>query len=218
MNVRRPPNTLIAAYALLAAATIALTISVAFDDLLLNEDAWMREVQTWAFPGNTLSDIIRAATTTPVVLITGSCFAVALWLAGARREALALAAILVVLPLAQSGIKDIVDRPRPSSDYGIDVRASAGSPSFPAGHVMSPTVLYGYVLALCVTRTLPGALAPLTIIIAPWSAFILLMTGIVNVWLGVHWPSDVIGGYLWGAVIVAPAVWLTLETKRQLET
>jgi undecaprenyl-diphosphatase len=214
MDLRRPPTALIAAYALLIAATVALTMWVAFDDVLLNEDAWVREVQAWAFPGDTLSKIVRAATTTPVVLITGSCFAVALWLAGARREALALAAILVVLPLAQSGIKDIVDRPRPSSGYGIDVRASAGSPSFPAGHVMSPTVLYGYLLALCVLRGLPGPLAPLTIAVAIWSAAVLALTGIVNVWLGVHWPSDALGGYLWGAVIVAPALWLVVPGER----
>ena len=35
---------------------------------------------------------------------------------------------------------------------------------------------------------------------------VLALTGIVNVWLGVHWPSDVLGGYLWGAVLLLPAV------------
>jgi undecaprenyl-diphosphatase len=40
---------------------------------------------------------------------------------------------------------------------------------------------------------------------------VLSLTGVVNVWLGVHWPTDVIGGYAWGAVMVLPAIWLASE-------
>jgi membrane-associated phospholipid phosphatase len=34
------------------------------------------------------------------------------------------------------------------------------------------------------------------------SLVLLALTGLVSIWLGVHWFTDAIGGYLWGAAIV----------------
>jgi undecaprenyl-diphosphatase len=75
---------------------------------------------------------------------------------------------------------------------------------------MSPTVLYGFVIWLCLEhrRRWPrwlrwGAIAA--------SSAILTLTGVVNVWLGVHWPTDVLGGYAWGLVLLLPAIWLAAE-------
>ena len=49
-----------------------------------------------------------------------------------------------------------------------------------------------------------------------WSAFVLVLTGPANVYVGVHWPSDVVGGYAWGAVLVLPLVYAdrTLAGRR----
>ena len=117
-------------------------------------------------------------------------------------EALAFAAGLIILPLLQSGIKEIVDRPRPSPDL-VEIRASFSSPSFPAGHVMSPTYVYGFLIYLSVSLPLP---APLRASLATATAAVLALSGPANVWLGVHWPSDVLGGYAWGAALLLPVV------------
>ena len=69
----------------------------------------------------------------------------ALWLLGWRQQAVLLVAGVAVMALLQSGLKDLVDRPRPTADL-VELRAGFSSPSFPAGHVMSPTVLYGFLL------------------------------------------------------------------------
>jgi undecaprenyl-diphosphatase len=117
---------------------------------------------------------------------------------GARREALLRLAMLIVLTWLQPSIKNIVDRPRPTEEV-FDIRGSITSESYPAGHVMSPTVLYGYVIALCLTMPWPRALRVAAV---AFSVTLLALTAIVSLWLGVHWPTDILGGYLWGAAIV----------------
>jgi undecaprenyl-diphosphatase len=78
---------------------------------------------------------------------------------------------------------------------------------------MSPTVLCGYIIALCATMPWPrsarvaGAIA---------CAVILALTGIVNIWLGVHWLTDVIGGYLWGGALVLAGLLLSRAIARRL--
>ena len=69
---------------------------------------------------------------------------------------------------------------------------------------MSPAVLYGLLLYLAVALKLPLAVR---VAVVGWSAFVLVLTGPANVYVGVHWPSDVVGGYAWGAVLVLPLVY-----------
>ncbi len=117
---------------------------------------------------------------------------------------LVLVAGLGVMALLQSGLKDWVDRPRPTAGL-VELRVGYSSSSFPAGHVMSPAVLYGFLLYLAVTLK-PPILARLAIV--AWSAFVLALTGAANIYVGVHWPSDVLGGYVWGAVLVLPMAYI----------
>ena len=186
----------------LLAGAVALSVLAAREPRLPGDLSITREVQGWPFPGTTLSDGVRAVTATEVVLGSGGALAAGLWLTGLRRPALALAVGLVVLPFLQQGLKDLVDRARPSPDL-VELRAGFSSPSFPSGHVMSPTLLYGFVLYLCWRLPLPRGVA---LAGALWSAAVLSLTGPVNVFLGVHWPSDVLGGYAWGLVLLLPVL------------
>jgi len=123
----------------------------------------------------------------------------------------------------QAGIKEVVDRPRPSEvAAGIEVRASQISPSFPAGHVMGAVVVYGWTLAMLLQArkrvrfrawnpavSIDGLLEwwyRARIALMAMLGAVVLLTGVVNIWLGVHWPTDVLGGYLWGAVLLMPAL------------
>jgi undecaprenyl-diphosphatase len=196
------------------AAAIALSIAVSVADTPMPGEAGaIRELQPWAFPGQTLSDFIRAITTTGMVMILGTLLAIGLFAIGERREALVLLALLFVLAWAQPGIKELIDRPRPTSDQ-FDIRAEITSPSFPAGHAMSPAVLYGYVIALCATMQWPRVARAIA---ATVCVAVLALTGIAHVWLGVHWPADVVGGYLWGATLVLAAMLLSRMIARRLE-
>ena len=121
-----------------------------------------------------------------------------------RSPSLALFLALAVLLRAVSPmVKAIVDRPRPTSDL-VDVASTLGSPSYPSGHVLGATLLFGF-LIYCVERTVPAE-GPRRAIQAVLVSLILLM-GHARVEMGHHWPTDVIGGWLIGAILLAGLVW-----------
>jgi undecaprenyl-diphosphatase len=188
----------------LLAGAIALSVLAAQHDRLPGDLDLTQRLQDSIFPGLRLSKFVRLVTTTQVVLGTGGAVALALWLFGRRRQAVLLVVGLAAMALLQSGVKELVDRPRPTADL-VELRAGFSSPSFPAGHVMSPTVLYGFLLYLALVLKLPLVAR---IAVVGWSAFVLVLTGPANVYMGVHWPSDVVGGYAWGAVLVLPLVYV----------
>jgi len=181
-------------------AAVSLSLLAAASDRLPGDLTIAQWAQDLPPPSLALSEFVRLLGETEVVLGTGAAVALVLWLCQRRREALLLALGLVVLPLLQHGLKEMVDRPRPSADL-LDLRAGFSSPSFPAGHVMSPTLLYGFVLYLSLRGL---AVRPLRLLILAAASFVLILAGPANVYVGVHWPSDVVGGYAWGLVLLLP--------------
>ena len=186
----------------LLSLSITLSVLAAVHDTLPADTRIASWAQGLAFPGQALADVVRSVTSTQLILAGGGALALLLWLLGFRREALVLTTGLVILPLLQFGIKEMVDRPRPIEEM-VELRGSFSSPSFPSGHVMSSTYFYGFLAYLAVT--LPLA-TPARALLAMLSWAVLVLTGPANVWLGVHWPSDVLGGYAWGTVLLLPVI------------
>jgi undecaprenyl-diphosphatase len=186
----------------LLSLSIALSVLAALHDTPPPDTRIASWAQDLAFPGQTLAAAVRSITSTELVLAGGGALALVLWLRGFRREALVLFAGLIILPLLQFGIKEMADRPRPTEDI-VELRSSFSSPSFPSGHVMSSIYFYGFLAYLAVA--LPLA-TPARAVLAALSLAVLVLTGPANVWLGVHWPSDVLGGYAWGAVLLLPVI------------
>jgi undecaprenyl-diphosphatase len=198
------------AWVALLAAALTLSILAAAHDPLPGDERFTSWLQDQPFPGETLSDIVRAMAPTWLLVVTGAAGAALLWLRGYRTEAIVLAAGLVVMALVQAGVKDAVDRPRPSADL-VAVRASHDSESFPSGHVMGATYFYGFLIylsfALPIERAARAALAS-------GSLAVLALMPLSSVWLGLHWPSDTLGGYSWGGVVLLPAI-AVCELRRQ---
>jgi len=93
-----------------------------------------------------------------------------------------------------------VGRPRARIE---DWAGVAGGPSYPSGHTTAAT-LFALLCAWAVTaRVAPGRARVIL-----WSAAVLfaLAVGWTRVWLGVHWPSDVAGGLLYGTAWYAACV------------
>jgi len=128
---------------------------------------------------------------------------VAAFAASRRRLDLVLAAVLVLLAIALNPVlKDAVDRARPSVADGVAVRAHPGGSGFPSGHAMSIALLSGYG-AVAAWRLLPRVQA-LAAIVAEGAT--VLLVGWMRVYDGVHWPSDVLGGWAIGLLLLAVCV------------
>lgn len=110
-----------------------------------------------------------------------------------RREAVLLALTVIGAWLVEGAIKGLVGRPRPEI---VPHLTEAGGASFPSGHAFNSAVVYiAIALAFAtlsaresVRLTILGTAIGLSLVIA-WS----------RVWLGVHFPSDVMAGWFGGA-------------------
>ncbi|MES9523717.1 phosphatase PAP2 family protein [Streptomyces capoamus] len=129
--------------------------------------------------------------------------AAALWLVWRRAAwwtALWLAVTCAAAALVQQSVKAVVARPRPVWPDPVD---SARYAAFPSGHAMTATVVCGLLLWLLHRRGAGRALWCTAVAAALVSV---VGVGVTRVWLGVHWASDVLGGWLAGALLVAVAV------------
>lgn len=88
-------------------------------------------------------------------------------------------------------IKNIIVRDRPT---GINIIEENGY-SFPSGHAAISTVVYGYLIYLIYNYVSNKKLKYVLISIL---SIIILVVGLTRIYLGVHYTSDVLGGYLLG--------------------
>jgi membrane-associated phospholipid phosphatase len=132
----------------------------------------------------------------PTLVIVGTVGVIGLLGSGRIRLALTVAAILIGASLFTDHVKDVVERPRPP---GEPLVAAAGY-SFPSGHALNSTVTYGLLALVAVRSRLPLALRRLAVAVG---VIVPVIVGLSRVALGVHYPSDVIAGWLAGLAFVA---------------
>lgn len=120
---------------------------------------------------------------------------------GQRREAIAWIAVGVATVVAIESIKDLVARPRPELWPRLVIQ---GGSSFPSGHAVAASAFYP-LLAWVVTRHRPR-LFPAALSLA---AALVLLVSLGRLYLGLHWPTDVLAGWAIGATESTAAVaWL----------
>jgi membrane-associated phospholipid phosphatase len=164
----------------------------------------------------TLQDDVQATNWGPLTLT----FPFLTWLGGPGGIFMQVFVLLVVLVLnrptwklalaALAGglsylaIVNLVNRPRPTAAQILRVTEHPGSTSFPSGHLIFITVSAA-VLMLCLGhRYLPGWARPIG-----WAvvAGIVAAVGLDRIYVGAHWPSDVLAGAL---IAIA---WLSFVTS-----
>ena len=156
-----------------------------------------------AHANSALTFLMRAVTlmgTQPVILAATACAAIFLFLKGDRDDAW-----MILVTTAGAEVLEVVmkvqfhrQRPEPFFDTVLP-----GTYSFPSGHALFSLCVYG-VLSWLLGARLPRLARWLVRISA---IALILATGASRVYLGVHHPTDVIGGYLvataWVATLLA---------------
>ncbi|BAV63824.1 phosphoesterase PA-phosphatase-like protein [Sphingobium cloacae] len=174
------------ALALLCVLAIALLQRQGLLDFL--NEGLMRRAGEWRHDpvGRHLTAGMQAAsviggTTARLILLAAA--AVLLW-RKARGRALWLALTVAGGALLNALLKQIFTAPRPDLLPHLDI---VHSYSFPSGHAAGNMIFFG-ALALLAGRWPIYAIA----------ALVIMWIGGSRVWLGVHWPSDVIAGWIEG--------------------
>ncbi|MGY6018952.1 phosphatase PAP2 family protein [Streptomyces spinosirectus] len=208
-----PPLSARAAAALAVCSVLLLVlVAIRWHPLIGVDGDISRTTHRWAVHETGLTHTFRILTDwvwDPLTmrLVIAAAVVWLVWRRSAWWTALWLAAAVAVGALLQQGLKAAVDRPRPVWRDPVD---SAHYASFPSGHAMTATIVCGLLLWL-LHRYGPGrALWRTALAVALVSV---LGVGLTRVWLGVHWPSDVLGGWLLGATVVALAV--AVHRRRQ---
>ena len=138
-------------------------------------------------------------------MLIAACAAFALWLWFAKRGRLGLVLLLIAMlgRALSEAQKYWVARVRPDLEPHLVV---VKTQSFPSGHATSSMIFYLTVALALTARTRwerPAAAAAILLSI---------LVGLSRVMLGVHWPSDVVGGWAFGALWVM----LTLRPAERL--
>ena len=195
---RTAPGRLIAGT---LAAVVALVIALAEFSLLVRlEIELTRTIHGWTVGWLTgfVSGVSELGGTTTVMLITA---AAVLALAALRhwRGAVALALAVLGTQVAVAAGKALVTRPRPADEMAI---ADPSGWSFPSAHSASAVALY-VTLALIATTLWRRRLRPAVAFAV--AGTVVALVGLSRVYLGAHYPTDVLAGWLVGGILVVGA-------------
>ncbi len=167
----------------------------AFDRRVL---MWFRNPADLSDPigPESLEVVMRDITALGGVLVLGIlCTSVVgyFFLIGKRRPAIFIGLSVLSGTLLNTLLKELISRPRPDIvPHGTDAALS----SFPSGHTMMSTVVYLTLGALLAYSTDSGRLK---LYVLFWSVALAGIVGISRLYLGVHWPTDILAGWICGA-------------------
>ena len=200
MNVRatsmlRRSHHPVASWIAAVAIVVALAIAVTLRSPLPGEIAIMRTVQSWPIStiaragniaGESWVDAILAAIATATLLATG------------RRHLAVFVVGCALCRIVSSPLKMLVGRARPDASQ-VSITEAQTSYAFPSGHALGAVLCWGAlaVVALFLIRRRARYLVAGGLLLVP------IATGIGRMYVGAHWPTDVVGGWLIGAILIA---------------
>ncbi len=186
--------------AVLAVLLGVLTWAVTGDRTPLDGlDQWGRDAENWADDQTGLVSVLRVVEhlfdTLGMTIIT-AVVALLLWVKKHRRAAVFTVLVMVLSTVLNRVLKLVVSRDRPDWQ---DLTGHFTSMSFPSGHATAIAAFAGVLSMLAIMLLRRSGLRRFSHVAATLLA---LVVGLDRILLGRHYPSDVIGGYLLGALTV----------------
>jgi undecaprenyl-diphosphatase len=171
---------------LILAFLVASGSTLAFDTTIRNG------IHAWAGPALTETAHALSFVGSAFVWLLALAIAMAaFWIMGDRRGAIGLAIVMAGATLLDNGLKLAFHRVRPEVFFG----ALPNTYSFPSGHALFNFCFYGALAVILASRERrPGLRVALWIA----AALVVLGIGLSRIYLGVHYPSDVLAGFLAG--------------------
>lgn len=112
-----------------------------------------------------------------------------------RKFILQTVVVLALSTLSNIVLKEMFNRARPDIEHLVQVYTL----SYPSGHAMSAMGFYGFLIFLVLRYRMNFLLKTIFVIIL---GFLILSIGISRIYLGVHFPSDVVAGFIGGLIWV----------------
>ena len=204
-----------AAWLGLLAAFIALCVAVYGEHPLwfdMRLTLWVQDLerapcvpQFFEF-ANTAGDVNRVAALAGVLFI-------ALLLMGKRFEAAVVGGV-IAMRLLQLAIRETVAWPAGQEEYFVTHRPLPDGGSFLSGHVLGQVLVYGLLFAYA-PRLFSSNIA--VIIVRAFCALVIVLGGPARMYVGAHWPSDVIGAAMLAALYLMLALWLDARRRVRMD-
>ena len=200
-------------------ALLGITAMLAAYGATAGDASWEVATTRWiqgASPGilETVAELMTTIGRWPLSTVIPAIAILAIWLSG-RRWLSVFLALAALAGVTSAVVKELVDRPRPP-DSLVNVAHQLGDPSFPSGHVLGATLLYGFLIysaELCIAGRRLRRIVQALLVLA------IGLMGYARIELGAHWPTDVLGGYALGLLILTAVIWLhrRVDTASQAE-
>jgi undecaprenyl-diphosphatase len=130
------------------------------------------------------------------------------WVLRFRLEAMFLV-LSTTSNLLNALIKRLIKRPRPTKEL-VAVARVINEPSFPSGHVMHYMNLFGMLTYFLATNWRSSRLRNFLIALC---VSLIALVGPSRIYLGAHWPSDVMVGYVYGGLWLGGLMTFYLRVK-----
>ena len=187
--------------AIAAALFCALALAVETNRVAGVDEAVRMKVHGLASPLMTLlAGKVTWLGTLGVLALFGIVAVAVLLRSGRRDGAVMLTVTMVGAVVLENGLKFSFQRVRPPPFFGSEPLTY----SFPSGHALFSLCFYGG-LAIAATRSVQSGAVKTAIWIS--AVLLVLAIGATRIYLGVHYPSDVLGGYLvavaWIAIVLS---------------
>lgn len=194
---------------LFAIAALVISVCACFYDRFPGDVwiiEWMQEHQNSTLTG--VMDILSFTGKSEIMLTSTAVLAGSMIAFRHYREGYTAAGALIfmlLLPL----FKLIIDRPRPPVDL-VGIVDHPGDPGFPSGHTYHSLIIFGFLVFLT-----PVFVKKLWVRVSVQVLLGLLVVAISisRVYLGKHWPSDIVGSYVIGGFFLTLLFWLYLRKE-----